>query len=219
LVTEPHGKPLPVHGRVTFGENTPQSESRVQIGFGYRMIRSTTDCFQSRDGEEKYAGIGVSGWLDLGEGWQPYLSITKDAIDDAPLYGALMDHVFKSIKPLLQAAERQSFSVQFDDLAIGLEQALNSRAGDVVVRVGTEMRPLPTSGNPTGEPPPTDPREPTPEILQPNGQPGDSLKNIAPSLAIIIYQESDAALEGTLCQAGIRGNDIFVAVNRDHTFV
>jgi integrase len=31
---------------VTFDENTPQSESRVQIGFGYRMIRSTTDCFQ-----------------------------------------------------------------------------------------------------------------------------------------------------------------------------
>jgi hypothetical protein len=26
-------------------------------------------------------------------------------------------------------------------------------------------------------------------------------------------------LEGALCQAGIRGSDIFVAVNRDHTFV
>src|SRR6516162_1576650 len=112
------------------------------------MIRSTTDCFQSRDGEEKYAGIGVSGWLDLGEGWQPYLSTTKDAIDDAPLYGALMDRVFKNIKPLLQAAERKSFSVLFDDLAIGLDRAVNSRTGDVVVRVGTEMRLLPTSDNP-----------------------------------------------------------------------
>jgi hypothetical protein len=26
-------------------------------------------------------------------------------------------------------------------------------------------------------------------------------------------------LEGALCQAGVRGNDIFVAVNRDHAFV
>jgi hypothetical protein len=218
LVLEHHGEHLPVHGRAIFDENTPQSESRVQIGFGYRMIRSTADCFQSRDGEEKYAGIGVSGWLDLGEGWQPYLSTTKDAIDDAPLYGALMDHVFKSIKPLLQEAERKSFSVQFDDLAIGLEQALNSRTGDVVVKVGTEMGSLPTSNNPT-DGPPTDLPGLLREIPQSNGKPGDSERTVAPSLAIIIYQESDAALEGALCQAGIRGSDIFVAVNRDHTFV
>jgi len=218
LVLEHRGEHLPVHGSVTFDENTPQSESRVQIGFGYRMIRSTTDCFQSRGGEEKYAGIGVSGWLDLGEGWQPYLSTTKDAIDDAPLYGALMDHVFKSIKPLLQQAERKSFSVQFDDLAIGLEQALNSRAGDIVIRVGTELRPPVHSYNPTDETP-TDPPGPPLEIPQSNGLPGDSERNVAPSLAITIYQDGDTALEGALCQAGVRGNDIFVAVNRDHAFV
>jgi hypothetical protein len=219
LHLEHRGEHLPVHGRVTFDENTPQSESRVQIGFGYRMIRSTADCFQSRDGEEKYAGIGVSGWLDIGEGWQPYLSTTKDAIDDAPLYGALMDHVFKNIKPLLQAAERKSFSVQFDNLAIGLEQAINSRAGDVVVKVGVEMGPPPASDNLTDEPPTDHSPGPPLEIPVSNGQPGDSERNVAPSLAITIYQESDAALEGALCQAGIRGSDIFVAVNRDHTFV
>src|SRR5262249_47407612 len=150
-------------------------------------------------------------------GWQPYLSTTKDAIDDAPLYGALMDHVFQSIKPLLRAAERKSFSVQFDDLAIGLEKALNSRTGDVVVKVGTEMGPLPTSKNPTDQPP-TDLPGPL-EIPKPNGQPGDKEANVAPSLAITIYQEGDAALEGALCQAGVRGNDIFVAVNKDHAFV
>jgi hypothetical protein len=33
------------------------------------------------------------------------------------------------------------------------------------------------------------------------------------------YREGDAALEGALCQAGVRSNDIFVAVNRDHAFV
>jgi hypothetical protein len=32
-------------------------------------------------------------------------------------------------------------------------------------------------------------------------------------------RRSDAALEGALCQAGVRGTDIFVAVNRDHPFV
>jgi Histidine kinase-, DNA gyrase B-, and HSP90-like ATPase len=218
LVLEHRGEHLPVHGSATFDENTPQSESRVQIGFGYRMIRSTVDCFQSRDGEEKYAGIGVSGWLDLGEGWQPYLSTTKDAIDDAPLYGALMDHVFQSIKSLLKEAERKSFSVQFDDLALGLERALNSRTGNLIVRVGTKTGSPPTSDNPTDELP-TDLLGLLPEIPRPNGQPGDSERNVAPSLAIIIYQESDAALENALCQASVRGSDIYVAVNRDHPFV
>jgi hypothetical protein len=96
-----------------------------------------------------------------------------------------MDHVFKSIKPLLQEAERKSFSVQFDDLAIGLEQALNSRTGDVVVKVGTEMGSLPTSNTPT-DGPPTDLPGLLREIPQSTGQPGDSERTVAPSLAIII---------------------------------
>jgi hypothetical protein len=223
LVLEHRGEHLPVRGSVTLDENTPQSESRVQIGFGYRMIRATNECFQSRDGKEKYAGIGVSGWLDLGEGWQPYLSTAKDAIDDAPLYGALMDHVFQSIKPLLKEAERKSFSVQFDDLALGLERALNSRAGDIVVKVGTEPGfppPNPDSDpNPDPDPNPNPDPNALPKILVPDVKTGDTEQKVAPSLAITIYQEGDAALEGTLCQAELRGNDIFVAVNRDHTFV
>src|SRR5262249_29794799 len=67
LVLEECDEHVPVHGSVTFDESPAQSESRVQIGFGYGMIRSTTDCLPSRDGEERYAGIGVSGWLELGE--------------------------------------------------------------------------------------------------------------------------------------------------------
>jgi hypothetical protein len=130
-----------------------------------------------------------------------------------------MDHVFNRIRPLLQAAERKSFSVQFDNLAIGLEQAINTRAGDVVVKVGVEMGPPPTSDNPTDEPPTDHSPGPQLEIPLSNGQPGDNEKNVAPSLAITIYQESDAALEGALCQAAVRGNDILVAVNKDHAFV
>jgi hypothetical protein len=130
-----------------------------------------------------------------------------------------MDHIFKRIKPLLQEAQRKSFSVLFDDLAIGLEPALNSRSGDVVVKVGTQMGPPPTSDNPKDEPPTDHPPGPPPEIPLSNGQLGDSERNVAPSLAITIYQEGDAALEGALCRAEVRGNDIFVAVNKDHAFV
>jgi hypothetical protein len=132
-----------------------------------------------------------------------------------------MDHVFQSIKPLLKEAERKSFSVQFDDLALGLERALNSRAGDMVVKVGTELGfPPPNPGaNPDPNPNPDPNSNPLPKILMPDVKPGDTEQKVAPSLGVTIYQEGDAALEGALCQAGIRGDDIIVAVNKDHAFV
>jgi hypothetical protein len=218
FVIEHRGQHLPVYGRVTLDENTPQSDSRIQIGFGYRVIRGATECFQSRDGEEKFAGIGVSGWLDLGDGWQPYLSTTKDAIDDAPLFDALMNHVFQRIKPLLEEAEKKSFSLHFDDLALGWEQALNSQAGDFLVKVGVQVAPPPHSDDFETTPEPRSPY-PLPEIPQPDGKTADNDKRVAPSLAITIFRQSDAVLEGALCRAVIRDTDIFVEVNADHPIV
>jgi hypothetical protein len=218
FVIERNGEHLPVFGRVTLDENTPQSDSRIQIGFGYRMIRGATECFQSRDGKEKFAGIGVSGWLDLGDGWQPYLSTTKDAIDDARLFDALMDHVFQRIKPLLEKAEKKSFSLHFDDLALGWERALNSQAGDVCVKVGVRAAPPPQPDH-SGIAPETPSDRPRSEILQPDGKTGDNEKKVAPSLEITIYRQSDAVLEGALCRAVIRGTDIFVEVNAEHPTV
>src|SRR5262249_16695764 len=135
FVLEHDDNHLPVCGRVSLDENVGQGDSRIHIGFGYRIIMSTTDCFQSRDGEEKYTGIGISGWLDLGDGWQPYFATTKEGIDDTPLYEVLMDHVFRQIKPLLQEAEKTSMNLYFDDLAIGLQSALNAQGNEVIVKV------------------------------------------------------------------------------------
>jgi Histidine kinase-, DNA gyrase B-, and HSP90-like ATPase len=218
FVIERNGEHLPVYGKVTLDENTPQSDSRIQIGFGYRIIRGATECFQSRDGKEKFAGIGVSGWLDLGDGWQPYLSTTKDGIDDAPLFDALMDHVFQRIKPLLEEAEKKSFSLHFDDLALGWERALNSQAGDFLVKVGVRTAPPPQSDD-SGVAPETPLPHPRAEIQQPDGKAGDIEKKVAPSLEIAIFRQSDAVLEGALCRAVIRGTDIFVEVNAEHPTV
>ena len=149
IVIEYEDKHLPVSGRVHYDESTPASESYIQIGYGFRIIRTARECYQSLDGEEKYVGTGVSGWLDLGENWQPYLSTTKDAFDDEPLFDVLMGHVFEQIKPLLKAAEDQSFDVMFEDLNINLEQALNG-LGEVTkdatirpVKVKPEPNPFP----------------------------------------------------------------------------
>jgi hypothetical protein len=219
LVLEHGDKHLPVHGKVTLDSDTPQSDSCIRIGFGYRVIRKATECFQSRDGEERYAGIGVSGWLDLGDGWQPYLSTTKDAIDDAPLFEALMGHVFEKIKTLLQEAEKKSFNLHLDNLAIGLERALNAKGGDVVVNVGLEFGRRRGDPNPDPDPQPGPPAGPVPEVQRPGDIPGEIEQTRPPSLAIAIIQTTDAQLKGALCEADIRENDIIVSVNQDHAYV
>jgi hypothetical protein len=113
---------LPVHGVVSLNDDTSHADSLIRIGFAYREIMRTRDCFKSDD--EAFAGIGVSGWLDLGEGWQPYLSTTKDGFDHQPLYDVLMAHVFENIRALLLQAEQRSVDFELDNLAIGLELAL-----------------------------------------------------------------------------------------------
>lgn len=129
-----------------------------------------------------------------------------------------MDHVFQRIKSLLEEADKKSFSLHFDDLALGWERALNSQAGDLLVKVGVQAAPPPQSHD-SGTAPENPSARPTPEILRPDGKTGDSEKKVAPSLEITIYRQSDAVLEGTLCRALIRGTDIFVEVNADHPIV
>ena len=75
--SEYEDRSLPVKGQVLFDKNTAHADSRVQIGYAYRILRSTIDCFQSEDGSERYIGTGVSGWLDLGDGWRHYLTLDK----------------------------------------------------------------------------------------------------------------------------------------------
>jgi hypothetical protein len=69
---------------------------------------------------------------------------------DAPLFDVLMERVFEQIKPLLKAAEDQSFDVLFEDLNINLERALNG-LGEVTkdatikpVKVKPEPNPFPS---------------------------------------------------------------------------
>jgi len=67
----------------------------------WRLIACLASRSCSAGGEERYVGTGVSGWLDLGENWQPYLSTTKDAFDDAPLFDVLMGQVFEpNVRPV-----------------------------------------------------------------------------------------------------------------------
>jgi Histidine kinase-, DNA gyrase B-, and HSP90-like ATPase len=219
IVIEYEDKHLPVSGRVHHDESTPASESCIQIGYGFRIIRTARECYQSRDGEEKYVGTGVSGWLDLGENWQPYLSTTKDAFDDVPLFDILMGHVFEQIKPLLKAAEDQSFDVLFEDLNINLERALNG-VGEIMedatikpIKVKPEPNPFPNPNPQSDRGPVPDPIESKRPVAEPDGK--DSTKEPAMTRTITV-PTNDVQMEGQLCRAQIDGAGVMVLVNKDH---
>jgi hypothetical protein len=218
IVVEYGDKHLPVSGRVYYDDTTPASESHIQIGYGFRIIRTARECYQSPDGKEKYAGTGVSGWLDLGENWQPYLSTTKDAFDDAPLFDVLMGHVFERIKPLLKAAEDQSFDVLFEDLNINLERAPN---GPCEVPVNATIKPDRVKPEPNPFPNPNPDPEPGPvpdiDLKGPVPEPDGKDKTKEPAMTrTITVPTNDAQMEGQLCRAQIEGAGVMVLVNKDH---
>jgi Histidine kinase-, DNA gyrase B-, and HSP90-like ATPase len=201
---------LAVKGVVSYDEHTSQADSKVQIGYAHRIIAATTDCYRSIDKDEQFPGIGVSGWLDLGDEWRKYLSSTKDGVDDEVLYSQLMQTVFEEIRPLLQKSQRRVYSMEFENLAIGLEQAINQRTGGnvtVLVKPAPFPGPLPEptgdfGGDQTGK------RE---------RDPGDEKKDIAPPrLLIQLVPCEDAIMGGHLCRSEISGDVIQVFINEEH---
>jgi hypothetical protein len=90
------------------------------------VITVTWECFGLSDRSEKFLGAGVTGWLQLGEGWQSLLTTTKNGINDRPAWDALMDAVFRRIRPLLVQVQQAQQTIIFQDIALQLEAALNS---------------------------------------------------------------------------------------------
>jgi Histidine kinase-, DNA gyrase B-, and HSP90-like ATPase len=205
---------LGVKGVVSYDEQTTQADSKIQIGYAHRIITATTDCFRSMDKEEHYPGIGISGWLDLGDEWKKYLSATKDDIDDEVLYAQLMQSVFEEIRPLLQKSQRRIFSMEFEDLAIGLEQAINQRTGGnvtILVKSSPFPGPLP---EPTGE-------QGGEETGKREREPGEEKKDIAPPrLRIELIPASDHEMTGHLCRSEIAASDLIeVYINEHHEVI
>lgn len=218
IVLEHDEKHLPVAGRVYLDDDISQSDSELQIGYGFRTIRSTRDCYRSPDGEQRYAGTGVAGWIDLGEGWQPYLTTTKDAIDDQPLYDTLMAYIFEQIRPLLEEAETKAFDLEFDNLASGLEAALNRRGS---IEALVSVMPGDKNVNPSPDPGPNPPDPgPVPDIIveHPDGK-GDKPHDTDSVFRLIIIPQSNHRLNGALCQAELDQDGIMILINKDHDVV
>ena len=117
---------------------------------------TTKECFSLND--ISYSGKGIRGWIDLEDGWQPYLTTTKRNIHDDILRAKLMEILFHRIRPLLELTERLQDQIQLDNIALQIEAGFNNllaaekRAATEIVRADRDHDPTPrqTRGNGSG---------------------------------------------------------------------
>jgi Histidine kinase-, DNA gyrase B-, and HSP90-like ATPase len=211
-ITEIAGRPLSVTGQVGLVEDLKLNDAGVTIGYGARVITKTKDCFVSPDGEERFAGASVTGWLDLGDEWLDHLTTTKTGIDDRPLWDALMGYVFAKIKPLLEAADDEKLTLELDDIALSLQHLFDGNTKVNVPRAPADVPEDLGPGEGIGVSPPDDPD--VPEI-------SDSDRHVErPARAEIdITKATDEFLDGVLCKAERSASTITVFVNRDHPII
>lgn len=197
---------LPVSGRVCLYPEKPQNQSHVVVAYGPRALIRTRDCYVAPDRSERFTGTGVAGYLDLGEGWQPYLSTTKDSMNDQPVWETLMSHVFERIRPLLEEVANKKLHLELDEIAHQLEYLLD---GNVEVQVH----------GPGGRRAPDPEREVVPRLgSDSDATPSKPPKNPAKAV-IAIETMHDHELDGLLCYADVAGDQIGVLINQDHPYV
>jgi hypothetical protein len=191
------------------------TDSAITVSFGPRVIKITRECFASPDGESSYAGIGVVGYIELDDGWQPYLSLTKTAVDDDRLWSALMSALYEQLLPLLEKTQEDKEYLLLEDIALDLQQVLNKKIRATI----NVMRP---ASDGTGESP-----EHWPETGNGNGGPGDNPSEGSGSggeepqkehgaVLIEIVKVEDDQIDGLMCRVDIEGNRVDCFVNKDH---
>lgn len=207
---ELEGSPLVASGLVGIVPGLTVSQSGIAVCFGPRLLKVTKDCFRSPDTGEVFAGIGVSGYVDLHDGWQPFLSTTKSAVDDDRAWDMLMHGLFRFLLPILEELERARRRVLFEDLALELKDIFNGR---VLVRVDKDgkLQPDPDgqdkvgrlrSGEAAGASPAT---------------PAAHFDDAAVQLDLI--DATDEELDGLLCRVDVEGHSLLGFINTEHPFV
>lgn len=209
---ELNGHRLTAYGKAGFVEGLSVSHSSIAIGFGPRLLLRTKDCYHGDN--QTFNGVGVTGYLDLADGWQPFLSTTKAVVDDAQAWDELMLQLFRQLRPLLKDAQRQACSLLLEGLQLDLQFMLNGpmdvkhAAGEDGVEPGPEENggrwDMASSQKPSGPiriiPPPA-PKAPT------------------PPLQLKLEPVSDRELQGALCRIDVQGRSLGGTINEDHPFV
>lgn len=204
-----NGDFLPFEGLAGIIEDLPHSKSAIAIGYGARVIATTRDCFSSPDDEERFAGTGVCGFIDLGEGWQPYLSTTKNGVNDENIWRALMGHVFGQIRALLKSRDEARQILLLADLQMSL-QAMFSGRSDLEITIRKPSIPDLDSGDGDKEGGERKRRPSTP-----NEDAEREAKTSALS-GIEIAPQTDIQMERCLCRIERRHSSLIAYVNMEH---
>jgi hypothetical protein len=110
-----------VAGEVGVIDELPIERSRVAISYAHRVLKWTRDCYRHSDGRS-YPAVGVCGWIHLDDSWQGLYTTTKDDIDDADAFQALMDAIFVRIEPLLKQLKNRREHLLLDQVSLELQQ-------------------------------------------------------------------------------------------------
>ena len=202
---------LPVKGMVQFNQETSHQDSKIRVGYGYREIMRTREFY--RKGKKSYSGNGVSGWLDLGEGWNEFLTLTKDGISNDELKSVLGAHVFSEIELLLKKSEDRVIDVELNNIAINLQFALQSALkSSVKVKPGKEIGGGQQGGE--GEGGDDDGDKPRHE-RDPDGKE----KKVPGSTHIRLIKQTNDQMKGVLARADTDAIGMLVEINKEHDFV
>lgn len=209
VVEMPNGDSLAFSGMAGIVADLPHAKSMIAIGYGDRVIKNTRDCYSSADEEERYAGTGVCGFIDLHDGWQPYLSTTKDDVNDDRVWRALMDHVFREIRPLLKARDEARQTMLFADLQMSLQSIFTGKCALEVTVRAPAIPDLP-SGGPAGVT--------APHLRKPHEPSTDASRDAqAPAISgIEIVPQDDTQMRRCLCTIERRQSSLFAFVNIEH---
>lgn len=226
FVLEYDGKHLPIKGEFGLIDGLPFSRSGAAIGFGPRVIMRTRDCFISLDSNEHFSGKGVAGWVDLGHGWQEYLTTTKDEIHDELLRATLMRLIYKQIESLLRKTEEDQLSIILQGIALDLQGALNqlSERNFTVSVKPKEMR-ADANPDPTRRPDKPEPsNEIKPKPTPPTGEDeGEGAQGQSPTESRInLVRSTDDEIGGVLCRLTVSSDNetnFDVEINKDHEVV
>jgi len=100
-------------------------DSALEICFGPQVIKRTRDCYQSPDKSETYDGRTLRAWVDLGEGWQDFLTNTKTSLNDAEAEDTLYAALFGVLRPILQSIKEDSRMLAVANIEANLSKHLS----------------------------------------------------------------------------------------------
>lgn len=203
------GAKLRAMGRVGIREDLSISQSGISICFGPRLLKLTKDCFSN--GDDSYTGVGMTGYVDLQDGWQPYLTTTKTGVDDDRAWDGLMKSIFECIRDDLLELETRRSRLLFDGISFNLTSIFQEAIASAMTDDGEDTQDddgkdflYGRSGRKgTGDHPPRTP----------------SQKQSSAAAQIEFVHEDDRALNGQMCQIDVHGGQVSGFVNRDHQWV